>query len=129
MRCHSQYKAFKQTRVDAQNDSEVATVQIDWSESVKMKQAREEKKAYYDEVQISIHAMYVWTVEMQQSFVAMSDHTDHKAPVVMISIKPILEKLIKQEKKLINIISDSPTSQYRTVKCFTWFNNLQKITE
>ena len=129
MRCHSQYKAFKQTRVDAQNDSEVATVQIDWSESVKMKQAREEKKAYYDEVQISIHAMYVWTVEMQQSFVAMSDHTDHKAPVVMISIKPILEKLIKQEKKLINIISDSPTSQCRTVKCFTWFSNLQKITE
>ena len=63
MRCPSQYKAFKQTRVDAQNDSEVATVQIDWSESVKMKQVREEKKAYYDEVQISIHAMYVWTVE------------------------------------------------------------------
>ena len=48
----------------------------------------------------------------------MSDHTDHKAPVVMISTKPILEKLIKQEKKLINIISDSPTSQYRNHKMF-----------
>ena len=59
MRCHSQYKAFKQARVDVQNDSEVATVQINWSENVKMKQAREEKKAYYDEVQISVHAMYV----------------------------------------------------------------------
>ena len=51
--------------------------------------------------------MYVWTVETQQSFVTMSDHTDHKAPAVMISIKPILEKLIKQEKKLINIIIDN----------------------
>ena len=48
----------------------------------------------------------------------MSDHTDHKAPAVMISIKSILEKLIKQEKKLINIISDSPTSQYRNHKMF-----------
>ena len=51
--------------------------------------------------------MYVWTVETQQSFVTMSDHTDHKAPAVMISIKPILEKLIKQEKKLINNIIDN----------------------
>ena len=55
---------------------------------------------------------------MQQSFVAVSDHIDHKAPAVMISIKPILEKLIKQEKKLINIISDSPTCQYRNCKMF-----------
>ena len=62
--------------------------------------------------------MYVWTVETQQSFVTMSDHTDHKALAVMISIKPILEKLIKQEKKLINIIIDSPTSQYRNHKMF-----------
>ena len=48
----------------------------------------------------------------------MSDHTDHKAPAVMISIKSILEKLIKQEKKLINIISNSPNSQYRNRKMF-----------
>ena len=48
MRCHSQYKTFKRARVDAQNESEVATVQIDWSENVKMKQTTEKKKTYYD---------------------------------------------------------------------------------
>ena len=48
----------------------------------------------------------------------MSDNTDLKAPAMMINIKPILEKLLKQEKKLINIISDSPTCQYRNRKMF-----------
>ena len=48
MRCHNQYKTFKRARVDAQNESEVATVQIDWSENVKMKQTTEKKKTYYD---------------------------------------------------------------------------------
>ena len=115
--CHAQFKAFKEAREDAMN-STVATIQIDWSENAKMTQAREEKKAYCEDCQVSVHTMHQWTSEGNQSVASLSDHTSHQAAAVMVSVKPVLESLIKNGKVKINIVSDSPTSQYRNKKIF-----------
>ena len=51
---------------------------------------------------------------------ALGDSTDHKAPAIMASLKEILDDLIKEGAKQINIITDSPMSQYRNKSIF-WF--------
>lgn len=111
-RAHSQYKAFKLAREEAQSKSDVITIQLDWSENAKMRQSREEKSAYYHEDTVCLHPMYIWFEISRYSRCAISDCTDHKAPAVMTSIQPILDELVKTGAKKINFISDSPTSQY-----------------
>ena len=99
-------------------NSKVVTVQIDWSENSRLRQCREEKAAYYHEDQISLHTGYYWSQEKRQSFVCMSDDTDHKAPAVFASIQPILKQFVQDGAHKINIASDSPTSQYRNKHIF-----------
>ena len=113
-RVYSQYKAFKLAREEAQSNPNTITIQLDWSENAKMRQSREEKSAYYHEDSVCLHPMYIWSKENCHSRCAISDCTDHKAPAVMTSIKPILDDILaKTDVTKINIISDSPTSQYR----------------
>ena len=83
-----------------------------------MQQAREKKSAYYDECQISIHATHGWTTDGCQSYAALSDYTDHKSAAVMTSIVPMLKNFVEGGKTTINIVSDSPTLQYRNRKIF-----------
>ena len=61
---------------------------------------------------------YYWSQEKMQSFVCMSDDTDHKAPAVFASIQPILKQFVQDGTHKINIVSDSPTSQYRNKHIF-----------
>ena len=53
-----QFKAFKSAREKAMSRSAL-TIHIDWSENAKLRQSREEKSAYYNETQVSIHCGYV----------------------------------------------------------------------
>ena len=112
-RVHSQFKAFKMAREEAQSNADVATIQLDWSENGKMQQSREEKSAYYCEYFVCLHPMYIWTKQCNYSRTALSDCTDHKAPALMTSIRPILNDLVDKGIKKINVVSDSPTSQYQ----------------
>ena len=106
------------SRKNIMNNSTVATIQIDWLENVKMTPAREEKKAYYEDCQVSMHAMHQWTSEGNQSVASLSDHTSHQAAAVMVGLKPVLESLVKNGKVKINIVGDSPTAQSRNNKIF-----------
>ena len=83
---HSQFKAFKMVREEAQSNADVATIQLDWSENGKMQQSQEEKSAYYHEYSVCLHPMYIWTKQHNYSCTAISDCTDHKAPAIMTSI-------------------------------------------
>ena len=121
-RAHVQYSAFKKERLNAQEDENKLVVQIDWSENLKLRQAQEEKSAYYHEQQISIHAMYCWTYEGNESVAVLSDCTDHRAAAVWASLKPILQRGIANGQSNIVIVSDSPTSQYRNKDIF-YLNN------
>ena len=115
--CHKQYSAFKKAREEAMTNPDIVTMQIDWSVNPKMRQTREEKSAYYDENQISLHTILVWSADGNNSISAMSDYTDHKAPAVFATINPVKE-MVESGKKKINIVSDSPTSQCRNRKLF-----------
>ena len=119
-RAHMQYRAFKACE-DAMQNEGVLTIQIDWSENAKLTQAREEKSAYYNDTQMSLHAMYSWCLAGNQSSLSLSECTVHKANGVYASLEPVLEKLLTENKiHNINIVSDSPTSQYRNKSSF-WY--------
>lgn len=117
-RCHIQFSAFKKARLEAVDNAEVATIQMDWSENPKLRQAKEERSAYYIEDQVCLHAIHLWTAEGTQSMVACSDCTDHRAEAVIASVKPLIVDLAEKGKKLINAITDSPLNQYRNRKIF-----------
>ena len=112
-RVHSQFKAFKMARQEAQSNADVATIQLDCSKNGKMQQSREKKSAYYHEYSVCLHPMYIWTKPCNYSRTAISDCTDHKAPAIMTSIGPDLNDLVDKGIKIINVLSDSPTSQHR----------------
>lgn len=118
-RAHAQYHAFKMERENAMKDPSSIVLQIDFAENMRLRQSREEKSAYYCEEQISIHAVHTWTSEGEESLVAISDSTDHRAPAVWAGIMPILENAVTQKMKTyVCIVSDSPTSQYRNKEVF-----------
>ena len=119
-RAHMQYRVFKTKRMEAEKSSDTVTFQIDWSENACIHQAQEEKSAYYHTDQISIHCIHPCSSQGQKSFAAISDHTDHKASAVFASLEPILLKYCQANVHHFNIISDSPTSQYRNKNVF-WF--------
>ena len=112
-RVHSQFKAFKMVRQEAQSNADVATIQLDCSKNGKMQQSREKKSAYYHEYSVCLHPMYIWTKPCNYSRTAISDCTDHKAPAIMTSIGPGLNDLVDKGIKIINVLPDSPTSQHR----------------
>ena len=115
---HSQYKRFKEAGLEVERDSDVVTMQVDWSENKKLTQSGEEKTAYYYEDRISLHPARVWTKEGSFSYCAMGDSTDHKAPAVMASLRDILKWFAESGTKKIIMISDSPTNQYRNKGMF-----------
>ncbi|CAF1654845.1 unnamed protein product, partial [Didymodactylos carnosus] len=110
----SQFHAFKQARMNATNNNNTATLQIDWPESYALKQAREEKSAYYYEQKISLGTGYVWSQKESYGFGCLSDDCNHMGEAAWASLLPLLKTLVnKNDIKYLNIISDSPVSQYR----------------
>ena len=93
-------------------------IQLDWSENLKPRQTKEEQSTYYNEDQVCLHAIHVWTMEGNQSMAALSDCTDHRADAIIGSVNPVLVDLAAKGKKFLNIISDSPLNQYRNKKIF-----------
>ena len=93
-RVHMQFKEFKKARNNGM-DADTFTVHIDWSENARLRQAAEERSAYYHEDNISIHAMHAWYDGKEQSLVSLSDNTDHSAPAVWTSLKPVLTELLR----------------------------------
>ena len=89
-----------------------------WSENPKLWQSHKEKSAFYFDIHISLHEVYLWAKESKQSVASLIDCTDHKAAAVITNLNNILSSLASQGKAKINIISDSPLCQYRNKKIF-----------
>ena len=89
-RAHMQFRAFKNAREEAATSSSSITMHIDWSKNAKLRQAREEKSAYYNETQVSIHCIHIWYGEDGNSVVSMSDYTSHHVSAVIVSLDPVL---------------------------------------
>ena len=120
-RIDSQYSGFKKACIKAMNSKgDAATSHVDWSENVWIRQAQEEKIAYYFEDQISLHAMRFYELDGEGSLLSICDDTFHGAAAATASIKPLLDELVKNNCKKIIIVCDSPLSQYRNKTIF-WF--------
>ncbi|CAF4140234.1 unnamed protein product, partial [Adineta steineri] len=96
-RVRQQFRAAKQARHMATEQKDTITIQLDWSENYKLKQARQEKvsecncillivlrdsfllASYYYEQHISILSGYVWKKDDCFSFVSISDDTNHRS--------------------------------------------------
>ena len=64
--------------------------------------------------------MRIWETEGQSSVVSLSDSTYRGAEAVVASLTPILTKFVEKGVSFINVVSDSPMSQYRNKTIF-WF--------
>ena len=103
---HSQYKTFKAAREEAEQNQNVATIQVDWSENRKLTHCGEEKGAYYYKDHVSLHPVYVWHEKDWFSKVAMGNSTNHTALAVMTSLLPLLKELEMSTIKHVSVISD-----------------------
>ena len=56
--------------------------------------------------------MYIWNHEWKYYWAALNNCKDHKAGAVFTRIELVLNDFMKEEKNMVNIISDSPTLQY-----------------
>ena len=118
IRVHSQFKTFKAAREEAEQHENIVTVQRDWSENRKLIKSEEEKGGYHYENHVSLHPMYVWSLQGNYSKVAMGVSTNHTAPALMASLLPLLKELRDSGIRHLNVITDSPTSQYRNKGMF-----------
>ena len=77
-----------------------------------------EKGSYYYKDHVNLHPIYVWYEKDQFSKAAMGNSTNHRASTLMGSLLPLLKELEISGIKHVNVISDSPTSQYRNKEMF-----------
>ena len=70
-----QFKKFKEIReIVSSSNGEVAAMQVDWSENVRVSQAKEARGAYYFEDHAAIHSI---CVDGDSSYISISDSTCH----------------------------------------------------
>ena len=118
-RVHQKFKKFKSIRSEvADSNGDSVAIHIDWSKNARIRQAKEAKSSYYFEDHISIHCMRLMESQGDMSYISLSDSTCHKAEAAWASIKPLLEKYVRDGVKIVYTISDSPTNQYRNQNIF-----------
>ena len=72
-RVNMQFKKFKEIReIVSSSNGEVAAMQVDWSENVRVSQAKEARGAYYFEDRVAIHSICVDGNPTYQSVTALA---------------------------------------------------------
>ncbi|CAF1093268.1 unnamed protein product [Didymodactylos carnosus] len=105
-RIREQFRAAKMSKEEAKVEDVIATIQLDW-------------RAFYFEQHVALQIGYVWLKDGSFSFGCLSDDTNHMAEAAWAGIQPLLNHLVdEKEISIINIISDSPISQYRNKTMF-----------
>ena len=108
---------IKKVRMEANEESDIAVLHIDWAEQHKLTEIKEIQSAYFNgRYAYDIHTGYCYTKEDSHGFASLSDSSDHKAEAIHAALKHKIADLVENGKKRIVICSDSPTSQYRNGK-------------
>ena len=111
----SQYRRIKENKKIVSDDSQKSlSICVYWSENVKLLQARQGKGAHYHELQVSINAVVAYMSTNVSSHCTISDAKSHKAPAVWASLEKILGSFDVDKLQVLYVITDSPTSQYRS---------------
>ena len=122
-RAIAQFRKIKKVKSDIECDDKQAMVRLDWSENLVLFQTRQEKGAYYTEIQVSLHPFVVYQNKdssvVISSYCGISDYTNHRAPATWVSLERVLSQM-NDKITDVTIVSDSPTSQYRN-KYMMWY--------
>lgn len=96
------------------------SVQIDFAENWATKYQDEPSSVFFDKTQTTIHPMVVHYVDdggklTSKSYAGVSEETSHAAPTIFAFISTLMVQLmvLLPKLKVVNFISDSPSSQYR----------------
>ena len=100
-------------KIVSDNSRRFLCICVNWSENGNLFQARQEKGAYYHELQVLINAVVLYMSTNVSSHSTISDSKSHKAPAVWASLEKILGSFDLDKLQVLYIITDSLTSQYR----------------
>ena len=110
----SQYRWIKEIKKIISGDSQKSLcIRVDWSQNRNLFQARQEKGAYYHELQVTINGVVAYMSTNVSSHCTISDAKSHKAPAVWTLLEKILGSFDLDRLQDLYVITDSPTSQYR----------------
>ncbi|KAJ8684664.1 hypothetical protein QAD02_020457 [Eretmocerus hayati] len=96
---------------------------IDFSQNQECKYAQELHGVHYGASRetVSLHTGVYMTKETLQSFCTLSTDLRHEPAAIVAHIKPVVSKVLEGNKNINtwHILSDGPTSQYRSKKMFS----------
>lgn len=108
---------IKNVRMEANEESYIAVLHIDWAERHKLTEIKEIQSADFNgRYTYNIHTGYYYTKEESHGFASLSDSSDLKTEAIHAALKHKIADIVENGKKIIVICSDSPTSQYRNGK-------------
>lgn len=107
----SQFRRIKEIRKIA--------LRMDWSENVTSFQCRQEKSAYYYDIQASVNTVVMYSADGVKCAGTIADVKAHRCSAVWASLMAILDSAALNLEHLdhLYIITDSPLNQYRNSGC------------
>ena len=81
---------MKEVKNEIKNKNDVIAMRISWSENANAFQTRQEKGAYYQGFQDSVHPMVLFTKDSSHSVGTISGCTDHIALAVWTGLEKVL---------------------------------------
>nr|CAI5822123.1 unnamed protein product [Callosobruchus analis] len=105
-------------------------IHCDFSENYNLKYSQEVQSYHFggSRQQISLHTVVVYSrvpgQELKvQSFCTLSESLEHGPGAIWAHLYPLVKRLIDNEIKVLNFLSDSPSTQYRNKKMFAFITN------
>ena len=115
-RMMSQFRRIREIKqIVADPSKNAIAIRIDWSENQTLFQVRQEKSAYYHDLQVSVNTVVIYGRNGEvTSAGSISDCKSHKSAAILASLSSIMNVVgISDNVNTVYIISDSPMSQYR----------------
>ena len=107
----SQYWRIKGIKKIVSDDSQKSLcIRVDWSQKENLFQVRQEKGAYYHELQVLINDVVAYMSTNVSYHCTISDAKSHKSPAVGALLEKILGSFDLDRMQVLYIITDSPTS-------------------
>ena len=107
---------IREIRIQANDDSSMVCLTVDWSENGSLIIPGEVQSAFFGRATYSIHSGYMYQKDNSHGFAMLSDQNNHKAEAIWAALTPKLESLVVQGVKKFYICSDSTGAQYRNCK-------------
>lgn len=109
--------------------SNEAAIQIDFSENYTCGHQDEIQAAHWDQSQVTIFPVVIWTKDGCKSYAFASDDRDHNKHSVSVFLEIVLKRVAKENPNVthIHIFSDGPSSQFKNKYIVYLLKKLQEM--